>query len=71
MGPGYSVFEATFRRAGVVMSSLRTGGSVDPSTEDTRTKKGTLSRDDGTNEYVNWSITASASPPSSPGFSCC
>jgi len=53
IGLRYSVFEAMFRRAGVVKRSLRTGGSVDPSTEVTRTKKGMLSREDGTNEYVN------------------
>jgi hypothetical protein len=47
------LFAATLRRAGVVRRSLRMGGSVEPSTEVMRTKKGMLRREEGTNEYIS------------------
>jgi hypothetical protein len=54
-GPNF-VFAATLRREGVVRRSVRMAGAVEPSMEETRTKKGILRLEDGTNEYISWSI---------------
>jgi hypothetical protein len=57
---------ATLRWEGVVRRSVRMGGAMQPSIEVTRTKKGILRLEDGTNEYISWSIVvwaASRQPP--------
>jgi hypothetical protein len=56
VGGANFVFAATLQREGVVRRSVRMAGVVEPSMEVTRTKKGILRLEDGTNEYISWSI---------------
>jgi hypothetical protein len=61
------VFAATLLREGFVRRSVRMAGAVKPSIEVTRTKNGILRLEDGTNEYMSWSIVDNVPAPAVRG----